>query len=208
MKNRFAVLLLIFFIAPIFFFGCASLNSKKLLPSSKNSTESPWSTYEGIEKIYNTIKEGQTLREVEKIGICPDTVPNLSIVSIQEIRTSSMPNASIALWMLSEGEQRCIEKKDNCFGWQFELNPTEDKRVGSFWLDTFGIKRKNIKTGFKFSGRILFVKDPDNKTIKVVHVKQPVGKPKIKEHTETTKPLGPLQTAGEQAIRTGIDLAL
>lgn len=190
--------------------GCATT---KILPYSRQSTESPWSSYKAAEKVCSTIEQGQTMTEIrQKKGIDPKIMPNITIINDEDIRNTYLPNPSIKIEYLPKGVQECIQAKDNCFGWDIEVGGSNSDRTGGFWMDTLGIKRKETKTSWKFKQRILWIKTQDDNNgdsaeAKVVFVAKPKGNPFSKENIKTVKPLGPLQTAGEQAIKFGVDNA-
>lgn len=202
MQNRKRLYFGALFVALLFFLGCAST---KLLPHSTQSTEIKWRSYDEVKKIYNTIKEGTTEEELKKRGIHPKIMP-ITIINDRDIRNKYLPNESVKMEYLDEGVQKCIEAKGQCFGYDFTLERTKSKRVGSFWLDTFGIKREEITSGWKFRGLILLVASKD-KVARVVYVERPGGNPMTKKREKKTKPLGPLQTAGEGAVKVGIKSA-
>ncbi len=185
-------------LAIFFLFGCAGT----LLPRSTRNTEIKWETYDKFEKIYNTISKGQTEEQLKKIGLDPKIMP-ITIMSDREIRSEYLPNQSIKIDYLDEGVQECIKAKSQCFGYSFNFEKTHEKRIGSFWLDTLGIKRRTITSGWKFVGRVLLVIKKDN-IARVVYIERSSGDPIIKKNTNTTKPLGPLQTAGEEAVKMGV----
>lgn len=199
MKSRVAFFLLASFMTPLLLPGCASI---KLLPHSTNFTEIQWKSYQDIEEIYKSIKKDETEEQLKEKGLHPEIIP-AEIISDIDIRNKYLPNESIKIDYLDEGVQKCIKAKSQCFGYEFNFEKTNEKRAGSFWLDTIGIKRKNITSGWKFRGRMLLITGRDN-IARVVYIERPGGSPIIKKQTETTKPLGPLQSVGEEAIKIGI----
>ncbi len=169
--------------------GCGAL-----LPSSRQTVQSPWANFDEAKKAYDSIHVGKTsARQLEKLGFDPYTNPNIEIMTYVDIIQKFMFNPSIRMQDLDEGLQQCIHAKTGCRAYSITPGIIYDKRTGNLFLDFFNFKRHIKKTGWKFDALVVMVDD-------VVVYKQWGGSPSIDAITDTQNPLGPFQGASDMFI--------
>jgi hypothetical protein len=175
----------------VIFISLISMNCANLLPTGKATVKSPWTDFHSCRLDYEKITPGiTTVAELKKMGLDPYAVPNIRIMNATDVINVFMPTPSIRKEDLDPGIQKCIESKDRCTAYQITPSNLEAKRTGNFWLDLFSFKRETISTGWEFRGLITIVDA-------VVTYRDPVGgRPFINTEDIQTKPLGPLQDAG------------
>lgn len=87
--------------------GCSAL-----LPSSKETTASPWQSYREVQLTFDKIVPGQTSeRELKALELHPDTHPNIAILNYADVQLRFMPHASISLADLDGGVRECVSAK-------------------------------------------------------------------------------------------------
>jgi hypothetical protein len=171
--------------------GCSSNN---LLPSVKNTTESPWQNYAEARKAFDRIVPMKsTTEDLKKLGFDPFETPNVTLVTYLEILQKFMPNQSIKLEDLDDGVQNCLKARAQCSGYEVSPNKVNKKRYGSVMLDLLNFRKKTVTTGWHFKALIVLNGD-------LVVYKLSGGEPNIIEFEDKRNPLGPLQNIGE-AIR-------
>lgn len=167
--------------------GCSSL-----LPSAKQITKSPWSSFNEVKIVYDrVIPETTTTRELRALGFDIYSSPNVKIQNYVEIAVSTLALKGSAL---DVGLQKCIDAKIGCQGYEFQPRFLASNRYGNFWMDLFKFKRKTREKGWAF--RALFLIENDTVIYKLWS-----GSPIINEEKETRNPLGPLQEAGDMLIQ-------
>ncbi len=188
---RIKKILILFSLLLVFFLGgCASM-----LPSSKKVVNSPWINYNKAKIAYEKIIPGETtIKDLEKLGISPYVTPNIEILTFSDIINVYLGNRSIKKRDLDKGIITCIDAKNDCAGYRLLPEVIHNERKGNFLLDTFRFKRTTKKSGWKFKGLILIVKDV------VVYKERPGGKPLIDELEKKRRPLGPIQEVGDFSI--------
>lgn len=167
--------------------GCASL-----LPSGEAQSPKPWASFEQAREVYDRIAPQQTtLADLHRLGIDPDTTPNLTILSYADIVSRLVPPSREA--PLDPGIRACLDEPTRCHGYEITQKLVQNRRVGNFWADFFAFKRQTDTTGWRFSLIVLTVGG------RVVY-KTWGGQPKIEEQSVTRNPLGPLQGLGESGL--------
>jgi len=171
--------------------GCSRGN---LLPSVKNTTESPWQNYEEARKAFEKIVPMETTKEgLKKLGFDPFETPNVNVITYLDILQKFMPNESIKLEDLDDGVQSCLRARAECSGYEVSPSKLTKKRYGSVMMDLFNFRKKTLTTGWHFQALIVLNGD-------LVVYKISGGEPNIIEFEDKKNPLGPLQSIGE-AVR-------
>jgi len=177
--------------------GCA-----RLLPSSRQTVESPWQSFESAQLSYEQISPGATtIEDLRKKGYDPHKLPNIKIMNATEVINLFLPNPSIKKEDLDPGIQKCIDGRDRCTAYLMLPSRILAKRIGNFWLDTFTFKRHTQNTGWEFRGLIIIVDGV------VTYRDPPGGRPVILTDQIDVKPLGPLQEVGTlfmDAVKTAL----
>ncbi len=173
------------FLTPIFFFvllllqGCASL-----LPSSKEVTKSRWNSFDEAKSAYDKIIPNKTtIEDLKNLGFNPETTPNITILNYLEVAKAVQP---IRKEDLDPGLAVCLDAKDMCRAYEFELKNVNGKRYGNFWLDLLNFRRNTHLTGWQFNSLIVAVNG-------TVTYKVWSGNPHKDATAEQKNPLGPLQ---------------
>ena len=170
--------------------GCGSL-----LPSAKQTTTSPWNSFDEAKSAFDKITPYTTRAdEMRSLGFDPFTTPNIKILTYVDIMNRFLPNPSIKKEDLDEGLQSCINAKATCKAYEFFPQRIRSKRYGNVLLDLFNFRRKTKESGWKFQALIVL-------TDSTVVYKLWGGEPIIDQHRDTKNPLGPLQNAAD--ILTG-----
>lgn len=165
--------------------GCSSL-----LPKSKESTASPWQTFQDAQHTFDKIIPGTTtIAELREMKLDPGSNPNIAILNYADVMRKFMLNQSFSLSDLDDGVRLCVAAKVSCRG--FEVNQTlvQKSRNGNVVLDVLGFYRETHTAGWRFNGLIL-LKD------EVVVYKLTSGQPAIQQTEENQNPLGPVQVLG------------
>ena len=166
--------------------GCAAL-----LPRSKVRSESPWTRYSEAKEAFDAITVGKTTTaDLKALGFDVSSSPNLKILNYLDIAASVV---AINEEELDPGLRACLKARSDCRAYVFEPKRDYSKRIGNFWLDILGFKRKTHHTGWRFKALIVFVNDH-------VAYKLSSGEPKIDEMEDKTNPLGPFQTPADLIV--------
>jgi len=182
--------LLFLLLAAVATSGCGSM-----LPSAKQTTISPWNSFEEAKSSFDKITPyATTADEMRALGFDPFTTPNIKILTYVDIMNRFLPNPSIKKEDLDEGIQSCINAKANCKAYEFFPQKLRSKRFGNVFLDLFNFRRRTKESGWKFQALIVL-------TDSTVVYKLWGGDPIIDQYRETKNPLGPLQNAAD--ILTG-----
>lgn len=168
----------------MFLAGCTAL-----LPSSKEETVSPWRHFEQVKGAYDHIAPGKTKDELKTLGFDLDGAPNLQILSYLDVATMIQV---IPMAELDPGLQECVQARDECRAYVYELQRLQTRRVGNFWSDFFNFRRKTDRTGWRFKALLVLVNDR-------VTYKLWSGAPSLETYKDERYPLGPLQGSGDKA---------
>lgn len=145
--------------------------------------KSPFKEYEKVLVFYKNISKETELQKIF----------NKEILTYTDLLEIYLSNPGTRKKDLDQDIQRCLDAKNNCFGYKFEIKDVDKKRVGNFWKDLFRFKRETRTTGWEFKGLVLIIDG------EIIYKERPGGKPKIVEQKIERKPLGPLQEAGDVA---------
>ncbi len=172
-------LTLIIFFVFLLLQGCASL-----LPSSKEVTKSRWNSFDEAKAAYDKIMPNTTtLEDLKNLGFNPETTPNITILNYLEVAKAVQP---IRKEDLEPGLAVCLDAKEKCRAYEFELKNINGKRYGNFWLDLLNFRRNIHLTGWRFNSLIVAVDG-------TVTYKVWSGNPHTDATVEQKNPLGPLQ---------------
>ncbi len=164
--------------------GCASWG---VLPSTKETTETPFQSYKSAEDAFANVKPFvTTTRELKARGFDPYTTPNIKVLNYLDLLPRFLPQQSIKLEDLDPSVQACLAAREQCQGWLAEPSISSKDRTGNVALDVLGFERETTSTGWKAS-MLLLVQNG------VVVYKLWSGTPSILEVKTEKKPLGPLQ---------------
>jgi hypothetical protein len=176
------LLFLIYIFIFLFINGCANM-----LPSVKQTTQSPWHSFEQAKKAFDKVEPHKTTREeLKELGFDPFVTPNVKLLTYLELLNIFLPNQSIRIQDLDPGVQICLRERDRCQGYEVTPKMLRSRRYGNVLLDLLNFRRKKITTGWKFSALIVL------KNGLVVH-KVWGGEPNVAEFEDKKNPLGPLQ---------------
>lgn len=165
--------------------GCANL-----LPSGKDETRTPWTSYADGEAMFAKIIPGKTtLRELKALGIDPDHTENVALLGHADLLRRLVAASSFDISRIDPALQECVATSRACFGYEIEQTHNDRKRYGNFFLDFLNFKRRVDITGWQFDA-IFVIKG------ELVVYKLWSGKPKIHRQEEEDSPLGPLQGIG------------
>lgn len=158
-----------------------------MLPSARQTTESPWQNYNKAKDAFDKIKPNLTTpADLSALGFDPLTLPNIKLLTHLDIINRFVPNQSIRIEDIDQEIQDCLRAKKSCRGYEIAPEFISNKRYGNVFLDLFNFKRKNKITGWRFEALIVIIGD------RVVY-KISGGSPIILKYEEKTNPLGPLQ---------------
>ncbi|MEQ1755573.1 MAG: hypothetical protein ABL973_15740 [Micropepsaceae bacterium] len=164
--------------------GCASWG---VLPSTVETTETPFQSYRSAEDAFNQVKPFvTTTRELKVRGFDPYTTPNIRVLNYLDLLPRFLPQQSMKADDLDPAVQTCLSTREKCQGWLAEPSISSKDRTGNVALDVLGFERETTSTGWKAS-MLLLVQNG------VVVYKLWSGTPSILEVKTEKKPLGPLQ---------------
>ena len=167
---------------PLAFTGCISI-----LPQSESSTVNPWSSYQEMQDMFNSIIPNKTtVNDLKALKLDPHANPNIVILNYSDILRRFIPSPSINANDLDKGVQECIQAKMACEGYEINQTIMVTNRYGNFLIDFLNFKRQTNIVGWRFNG-ILLIKD------NVVIYKLTSGEPSVHKNEEHLNPLGPLQ---------------
>ena len=158
-----------------------------ILPSTVETTESPFKTYRSAEDAYAQVKPYVTTqKELKARGFDPYTTPNIRVLNYLDMVPRFLPQQSMKQEDLDPAVQSCLTARERCTGWMAEPSISSKDRTGNVALDVLGFERETTSTGWKAS-MLLLIQDG------VVVYKLWSGTPTILEVKTEKKPLGPLQ---------------
>lgn len=177
----------------ITFTGCSSL-----LPTSKQSTDIPWKSYNEIQNAYKEITTYKTTKkELHTLGFDPYKTPNIKILNHLDILEKFLLSPSITIDDLDKGVQKCLKNEKRCTAYEINISDIRSKRYGNVFADLFNFRKNTLQTGWSFYSLVVL----NNSTV-VYKVSQCT--PKINNRTETKNPLGPFQSM-ESVLRSAVD---
>jgi len=169
--------------------GCAAL-----LPHEESQTQSAWQSFEEAQQVLDKVIVQQTTKEdLARLGIDPKSNPNITILNYSDILRRFIPSPSVEAGSLDAGVRECIAATTACIAYEIDRRSTRRQRYGSFLADFLNFRRKVDVVGWRFNAVILIKGD-------AVVYKLTGGQPLIREHEETTNPLGPFQGWGPRFV--------
>ncbi len=164
-----------------------TLAACSVLPTTTETAESPWESFEDAKTAYDAVAPTQTTKaELTELGYDPLETPNVRVLSYVDLIQRFLPQESMSLQGLDPNLRLCLEARERCWGYEVTPSVIDRSREGNIALDIFGFRRKTMTTGWRFSAVIVLMDDR-------VQYKIWEGTPKIREQKVETKPLGPLQ---------------
>jgi hypothetical protein len=178
-------------VAALLLTGCASL-----LPKSQSPSPTFQSFDEARQAIESLVPKKSDVTTLSKMGLTPAKQPNTLILTHADVVRRVVNGSVLGKEDLDPGILTCINAREACRGWQFNVSHISKARTGSFWADFVNFKRRTETTGWRFNALILLVDD-------VVVYRGWGGQPVINEIEVNTNPLGPLQDMGPSVITNG-----
>ncbi|MES2952408.1 MAG: hypothetical protein V4858_28105 [Pseudomonadota bacterium] len=171
--------------------GCTSL-----LPQTHS--ESPtFQTFDEARQAIETLVPNQSnLATLAEIGLTPAKQPNTAILTHADVVRRVVNGSVLSKDELDTGIVTCINARNACRGWEFNVARITKARTGGFWADFANFKRRTETTGWRFNALILLVND-------VVVYRGWGGLPVVNEVEVNTNPLGPFQDMGPSVITNG-----
>jgi hypothetical protein len=170
-------------------YGCAAA-----LPRSESKVASPWSSFEQAKQAYDDIKPYSTTEDdLAALGFSPRKRPNIRILNHADLAERFVLLSLQSPESLPRGLRDCLSRCADCTGYEVDQRQIRDERYGNFLADFFNFKRKTETRGWEFRALLLLVDD-------VVVYKLWSGTPQIREYSDKTNPLGPLQSIGPDMV--------
>lgn len=171
--------------------GCGSM-----LPKSQSQSPTFQSFDEARQAIESLVPRRSNLHALSEMGLTPAKQPNTLILTHADVVRRMVNGSVMGKEDLDPGIVTCINARDACRGWEFNVARISKARTGSFLADFVNFKRRTETTGWRFNALILLVDD-------VVVYRGWGGQPVINEVEVNTNPLGPLQDMGPSVITNG-----
>lgn len=173
---------------------CSVVSCTSLLPE-KETIHTNYKSFDEVKYKFDLIQPGKTsYSELVKVGFDPYSSNNVTIQTYTDVLHRFMPD-NIAPKDLPPGVRDCIEMKEKCFPFIVEYDREFKERKGNAAADLFGFNQETEITGWTFIAFFIIIND------QVVY-KLFGGEPNHYKYERETKPLGPLQTLGESAIKS------
>ncbi|MDD3608549.1 MAG: hypothetical protein PHI49_02205 [Halothiobacillaceae bacterium] len=189
MPRRFAAFVIL--ISSLAMSGCLS----SLLPRGKSLTAAPWDSYDQAYAAFARIEVGVTTEaELETLEFGDDNPTNVRVLNYTDVITRFIPSPAIAKEDLDPGILRCIEARNACKVFEYDVRKLDKKRYGNFLLDFFYFERNEEVRGWSVNALFLILDE-------VVVYKLWKGQPNILEYHHERNPLGPLQGAGPARVQ-------
>lgn len=171
--------------------GCSAM-----LPHGDTKVEGSWKSFEDAQQTFDRIIPYQTtIEDLKALKLDPHTRPNITILNYSDVLRRFAPGNLSNLDELDGGVRECLSAKTACQGYEVVQKTIKRKRTGNFWSDFLNFTRETDVTGWSFNGVLLI----RNNT---VIYKLTGGQPLIHEEERNRNPLGPLQGAGEAAVKS------
>lgn len=170
----------------IFNWGCVSAY---LMPKEDRIVVSRWSNYEEARADFEKIIPNKTTqKDLEKIGIDPKILPNVTILDPFTIRNLFLGNnPSVQLKDMSPEIQEYLKDLDNCTGFKYKQEDIKTKGLGNILLRLLTFWVEDVTKGWQFEATIFLKKDK-----RVVVFALWRGDPNVDQIKKQVDPLGPL----------------
>lgn len=163
--------------------GCAG----RLLPEVRQTTKSPWQTFEDAKQSFDLIiPEETTKTDLKTLGFDPFETPNVELITYLDILQKFVPNQAVQLKDIHPRVRACLQAREKCFGYEVKPRNLQSKRYGNAFLDLLNFRRKTITSGWRFRALIVLNEE-------LVVYKLWGGEPNVLEYEDKKNPLGPLQ---------------
>ncbi len=170
-----------------------------VLPHGNQVVISKWESFEQAMQAYQQVQPYVTsLEQLNELGFTPDSQANVRILNRAEIVERLIATPDHYHDSLPRGLRECLNLTDDCYAHEVRVRVTRDKRHGNVVADFLNFRRKVETRGWEFNALIVLIKD-------LVVYKSWSGTPQIHKRSDTTNPLGPLQSIGP-ALTPGPDL--
>jgi hypothetical protein len=94
--------------------GCSAI-----LPQSENTDVNPWTSYQEMQTMFDSIiPHKTTVEDLKALKLDPHTNPNIAILNYSDILRRFIPSPSINAHDLDLGVQECIKAKMECEGYE------------------------------------------------------------------------------------------
>lgn len=174
---------------------CMLASCASVLPSSVQTTESRWKSFDEAREAFARIQPGvTTAQDLWAMGFDPFKQPNIRLLNYLEVTRIFLPNESVRLSDLHPDVQACLKTQTSCQGYEVVLGTVRRDRHGNVLLDIFNFQRNTRISGWQFRGLIVLQNDR-------VTYKLDSGQPSTLEHESKRNPLGPLQEIAVPPIR-------
>lgn len=173
--------------------GLAACGS--LLPEGRSDTPLPFDSYEAAQTALDKVKPFETrLDALKPLGFDPQAGPNVTLIPYPDVIARLAPHPGVPIDALDPGIRRCILAQTACSAYLFHFETQHRERLGGFWLDFLNFRRVTRTTGWRFDALVV-VSDG------LVLFRNAAGQARIDQTERQHNPLGPLQPAGESALR-------
>lgn len=164
-----------------------------MLPKAR--TESPtFQTFDAARQAIEALVPSKSgLATLDEMGLTPAKQPNTAILTQADIVRRVFNGGILGKEDLDPGIVTCINARNACRGWEFNVAAITKARTGNFLADFVNFKRRTETTGWRFNALVLLVND-------VVVYRGWGGQPVINEVEVNINPLGPLQDMGPSAV--------
>ena len=173
--------------------GCGGLG---LLPYESDIKNTGFQNYKSVMTAYGEITPGVTrASDLTSLGFDASRTPNVQILSYLGVIERFMPRNSISFDNLAPAVQNCIDARDRCTAYVFQLSRLHQEREGNVLLDLLGFHRITYDHGW--SAEVILLVLDGRVAYKVIS-----GRPNIQDYHDKVQPLGPLQDIGGAVVRT------
>lgn len=168
--------------------GCTTL-----LPTAKTEVVSAWQSYDDAVRSLATITPYVATRgDVHAQGLDPHQAKAVTVLHFADVLQRFAAAALIKPEDVDRGIRDCLHAGKQCTGYAISAKRLQRERVGNFWLDSLSFRRETVTTGWSVEVLLVFVDD-------LLVYELIGGQPTIREYSVERKPLGPLQSWGDQA---------
>ena len=167
-----------------------------MLPKSLSQSPTFQEFDEARQAIEGLVPKKSTVETLSALGLTPAKQPNTLILTQADVVRRTVNGSVLSKEDLDPGILTCINARDACRGWEFNVARIAKTRTGNFWADFVNFKRRTETTGWRFNALVLLVND-------VVVYRGWGGQPVVNEVEVNTNPLGPLQDMGPSVITNG-----
>jgi len=167
-----------------------------MLPKSLSQSPTFQEFDEARQAIESLVPKKSNVETLSALGLTPAKQPNTLILTQTDVVRRTVNGSVLSKEDLDPGILTCINARDACRGWEFNVARISKTRTGNFWADFVNFKRRTETTGWRFNALVLLVND-------VVVYRGWGGQPVVNEVEVNTNPLGPLQDMGPSVITNG-----